>query len=73
MEFSMTPGTVKFFNDQKGFGFIQPDNGGADMFVHVSALERSGMRSLSEGQKVTYTTAIDQRKGKEAVDMIAEA
>ncbi|MCR9194509.1 MAG: cold-shock protein [Hyphomonas sp.] len=69
----MTPGTVKFFNDQKGFGFIQPDNGGADMFVHVSALERSGMRSLSEGQKVTYTTAIDQRKGKEAVDMIAEA
>lgn len=69
----MTPGTVKFFNDQKGFGFIQPDNGGADMFVHVSALERSGMRSLSEGQKVTYTTAIDKRKGKEAVDMIAEA
>ena len=69
----MIPGTVKFFNDQKGFGFIQPDNGGADMFVHVSALERSGMRSLSEGQKVTYTTAIDQRKGKEAVDMIAEA
>ena len=69
----MIPGTVKFFNDQKGFGFIQPDNGGADMFVHVSALERSGMRSLSEGQKVTYTTAIDKRKGKEAVDMIADA
>ncbi|MEO1304206.1 MAG: cold-shock protein [Pseudomonadota bacterium] len=69
----MTPGTVKFFNDQKGFGFIQPDDGGADMFVHVSALERSGMRSLTEGQKVTYTTAIDKRKGKEAVDMIAEA
>lgn len=69
----MTPGTVKFFNDQKGFGFIQPDNGGPDMFVHVSALERSGIRSLSEGQKVTFTTAIDKRKGKEAVDMIAEA
>lgn len=69
----MTPGTVKFFNDQKGFGFIAPDDGGPDMFVHVSALERSGMRSLSEGQKVTYTTAIDKRKGKEAVDMIAEA
>ena len=69
----MTPGTVKFFNDQKGFGFIQPDNGGPDMFVHVSALERSGMRSLSEGQKVTFTTAVDQRRGKEAVDTIAEA
>ena len=69
----MTPGTVKFFNHQKGFGFIQPDDGCSDMFVHVSALERCGMRSLSEGQKVTYTTAIDKRKGKEAVDMIAEA
>lgn len=69
----MTPGTVKFFNTQKGFGFIAPDQGGPDMFVHVSALERSGMRSLMEGQKVTYTTAIDKRKGKEAVDMIAAA
>lgn len=69
----MTPGTVKFFNDQKGFGFIQPDNGGPDMFVHVSALERCGMQSLSEGQKVTFTTAVDPRKGKEAVDQIAEA
>lgn len=69
----MTPGTVKFFNEQKGFGFIQPDDGGTDVFVHVSALERCGMRSLSEGQKVTYTTAIDKRKGKEAVDTIAEA
>lgn len=69
----MTPGTVKFFNDQKGFGFIQPDDGGPDMFVHVTALERCGMLSLSEGQKVTYTTAVDPRKGKEAVDQIAEA
>lgn len=69
----MTPGTVKFFNTQKGFGFIAPDQGGPDMFVHVSALERSGMHSLTEGQKVTYTTAIDKRKGKEAVDMIAAA
>ena len=69
----MIPGTVKFFNDQKGFGFIQPDDGGADKFVHVSALERCGMRSLSEGQKVTFTTAVDERRGKEAVDMIAEA
>ncbi len=69
----MTPGTVKFFNDQKGFGFIAPDDGSTDVFVHVSALERCGMRSLSEGQKVTFTTAMDERKGKVAVDQIAEA
>lgn len=69
----MTPGTVKFFNETKGFGFIQPDNGGPDMFVHISAVERSGMRTLHEGQKVTFTTAMDQRKGKEAVDSLAEA
>lgn len=69
----MTPGTVKFFNDQKGFGFIAPDDGSTDVFVHVSALERSGMRSLAEGQKVTFTTAMDERKGKVAVDTIAEA
>ncbi len=69
----MTPGTVKFFNDQKGFGFIQPDQGGTDVFVHVSALERCGMRSLSEGQRVQYSTAIDPRKGKEAVDQIEAA
>ena len=69
----MTPGTVKFFNDQKGFGFIAPDDGSTDVFVHVSALERSGMGSLSEGQKVTFTTAVDERKGKVAVDTIAEA
>ncbi|MEP1144922.1 MAG: cold-shock protein [Henriciella sp.] len=69
----MTPGTVKFFNDQKGFGFIAPDDGGTDVFVHVSALERCGMRSLSDGQKVKYTTAMDPRKGKEAVDQIEEA
>lgn len=69
----MTPGTVKFFNHQKGFGFIQPDDGGSDMFVHISALERCGMQTLTEGQKVTFTTAIDKRKGKEAVDTIAEA
>jgi len=66
----MTQGTVKFFNDQKGFGFIAPDAGGADVFVHVSALERCGMRSLSDGQKVQFTTAIDPRKGKSAVDQI---
>ena len=66
----MTPGTVKFFNDQKGFGFIAPDDGTTDVFVHASALERCGMRSLSEGQKVSFTTAVDPRKGKTAVDQI---
>ena len=66
----MTPGTVKFFNDQKGFGFIAPDDGGTDVFVHASALERCGMRSLSDGQKVNFTTAVDPRKGKTAVDAI---
>lgn len=66
----MTQGTVKFFNDQKGFGFIAPDEGGTDVFVHASALERCGMRSLSDGQKVNFTTAIDQRKGKVAVETI---
>ena len=66
----MTQGTVKFFNDQKGFGFIAPDGGGTDVFVHVSALERCGIRSLSDGQKVQFTSAVDPRKGKEAVDKI---
>ena len=69
----MTPGTVKFFNDQKGFGFIAPDDGSADVFVHVSALQKCGMRTLSDGQKVTFTTALDPRKGKVSVDQIAEA
>lgn len=69
----MTPGTVKFFNEQKGFGFIAPDDGGGDVFVHVSVLERCGMRTLSDGQKVNFTTAMDQRKGKVAVDNIEAA
>jgi cold shock protein len=62
----MTIGTVKFFNDQKGFGFIQPDNGGPDVFVHVSAVERSGMRGLNEGQKVSFEVETDRRSGKPA-------
>ncbi|MEL7429157.1 MAG: cold-shock protein [Pseudomonadota bacterium] len=69
----MTPGTVKFYNDQKGFGFIQPETGGADVFVHATALERSGMTALSEGQKVEFTTAVDKRNGKTAVDQIQAA
>ena len=52
----MTPGTVKFYNDQKGFGFIAPDDGGKDVFVHATALERAGMRNLVEGQKVRFDT-----------------
>jgi CspA family cold shock protein len=62
----MTTGTVKFFNVTKGFGFIQPESGEADIFVHISALERSGLTSLSEGQKVTFDIVQDDRKGKSA-------
>jgi CspA family cold shock protein len=62
----MAPGTVKFFNSQKGFGFIQPENGGPDVFVHVSAVERAGMRSLVQGQKVTFDIEADRRSGKSA-------
>ena len=66
----MESGTVKFYNDQKGFGFIAPDNGGKDVFVHATALERAGISGLSEGQKVSYDTAEDRRTGKTAVDNI---
>ncbi len=66
----MNSGTVKFYNDQKGFGFIAPDDGGTDVFVHATALERAGMRGLSEGQKVSFDTAVDQRSGKTAVNTI---
>jgi CspA family cold shock protein len=60
----MPTGTVKFFNTQKGFGFITPDGGGPDVFVHISALESSGMDSLNEGQKVSFETKMDPKKGK---------
>jgi cold shock protein len=66
----MQTGTVKFFNTQKGFGFIAPDNGGKDVFVHATALERAGMTTLREGQKVSFDTAEDRRSGKVAVDKI---
>ena len=69
----MTNGTVKFYNDQKGFGFIQHEDGTNDVFVHATALERAGMRILSEGQKVSFTTAVDKRSGKTAVDTIEAA
>ena len=66
----MDKGTVKFYNAQKGFGFITPDNGGNDVFVHATALERAGMHSLSEGQKVAFNTEPDRRTGKIAVAQI---
>jgi CspA family cold shock protein len=60
----MTRGTVKWFNGQKGFGFIQPDDGSKDVFVHVSAVERAGMHTLNEGQKISYEVVADRRTGK---------
>ena len=62
----MATGTVKFFNAQKGFGFIVQDNGGPDVFVHISAVERSGMSNLNEGQKLTFDVQTDSRSGKPA-------
>jgi cold shock protein len=70
---AMTKGTVKFYNDQKGFGFIQPDDGGKDVFVHATALERAGLRGLVEGQKVAFDTQEDRRTGKIAVANIQAA
>jgi CspA family cold shock protein len=62
--FIMTTGTVKWFNSTKGFGFIQPDNGGTDAFVHISAVERAGMREIVEGQKLSYDLERDNKSGK---------
>lgn len=64
----MTTGTVKWFNAQKGFGFIAPDDGGNDAFVHISAVERSGIGDLREGQKVSYELVSDSKSGKMAAD-----
>jgi cold shock protein len=69
----MNTGTVKFYNDHKGFGFIQPDGGGKDVFVHATALERAGIRNLNEGQKVSFDTEQDRRTGKIAVANIRSA
>jgi len=69
----MNTGTVKFYNDQKGFGFIQPDDGGKDVFVHATALERAGMRGLVQGQKVAFDIQQDRRTGKLAVETIQAA
>jgi CspA family cold shock protein len=69
----MNIGTVKFYNSQKGYGFIAPDSGGSDVFVHASALERAGLSFLSEGQKVSFDTEKDRRSGKIAVANIQPA
>ncbi len=66
----MSTGTVKWFNATKGYGFIEPQDGGQDVFVHISAVERAGMGSLAEGQKVSYEVVRDQRSGKSAADQL---
>lgn len=67
----MITGTVKFFNATKGYGFIQLDNGGDDVFVHISAVERAGLRLITEGQKLSFDIITDSRNGKKAVDNLA--
>ena len=69
----MNTGTVKWFNTTKGFGFIQPDNGTTDVFVHISAVERAGMRSLTDGQKIRYDIVQDRRSGKNSADNLQAA
>ena len=69
----MTTGTVKWFNTQKGFGFIQPDDGGRDVFVHVSAVERAGLSSLSEGQKLGYEVERDRKTGRDSATSLRSA
>jgi CspA family cold shock protein len=66
----MATGTVKWFNSTKGFGFIQPDAGGTDVFVHISAVERAGMRDLAEGQKIGYEMVRDNKSGKMSADQL---
>ena len=68
----MSTGTVKGFNAQKGYGFIQPDDGGNDVFVHVSAVQRAGLQTLREGQKVSYELTQDRRTGKTSADRLTE-
>lgn len=66
----MESGTVKWFNSQKGYGFIQPDSGGPDVFVHISAVERSGLNGLNDGQKISYELVADRRSGKSTAENI---
>ncbi|MBZ9655781.1 cold-shock protein [Phyllobacterium lublinensis] len=67
----MATGTVKWFNATKGFGFIQPDDGGTDVFVHISAVERAGLRALNDGQKIKYEIVQDRRSGKSSADNLS--
>ncbi|RIK98666.1 MAG: cold-shock protein [Proteobacteria bacterium] len=67
----MTTGTVKWFNAQKGFGFIQPDNGGNEVFVHISAVERAGLAGLGEGQKISFESKTDQMRGKTSAENLS--
>ena len=69
----MNKGTVKWFNSQKGFGFIAPEDGGKDVFVHISAVERSGLNGLNEGQKVSFDIVADRRTGKSAAENLRAA
>jgi len=69
----MDTGTVKWFNSQKGFGFIQPENGGKDVFVHISAVERAGLSGLNEGQKVSYEVVADRKTGKSSAENLKTA
>ncbi|MFT3987084.1 cold-shock protein [Aestuariivirga sp.] len=69
----MNTGTVKWFNEQKGYGFIQPDNGNKDVFVHISAVERAGMRTLKEGQKISFEIVTDKRTGKSSAGNLQAA
>ena len=64
----MTTGTVKWFNNQKGFGFIQPQDGSKDVFVHISAVERAGLSTLNEGQKVSFDVVTDRKRGKSSAE-----
>ena len=69
----MNAGTVKWFNNQKGFGFIQPENGDKDVFVHISAVERAGMGTLNEGQRLSFDIVADSRSGKSAAENLRAA
>ena len=66
----MQTGIVKWFNAQKGFGFIAPDSGGPDVFVHISAVERAGLRGLNEGQKISFEVVADRKSGKSSADQL---
>ena len=69
----MMKGTVKWFNGQKGYGFIEPEGGGKDVFVHISAVERAGMHSLNEGQKISFDVVADRKTGKSSADNLRTA